>query len=172
MADTPKSRRTAARPAKSAQPAQRTPPFKVWSPQFLAELATSSNITASAKKAGVPVATVYETRRRNPAFFRAWEQALCEGYDHLEMELLLRLRTGEIKRATGAKVGVRTYENAVALRQLAAHKDSVARQRAIRDNQAAAEVVATINAKLDRMRARALAAGEDVWAVDGDDEPA
>jgi hypothetical protein len=167
MADTPKSRRTAARPAK---PTERTPPFKIWSQRFLAELATSSNVAASAKKAGVAVSKVYETRRRNPEFFRAWEQALCEGYDHLEMELLLRLRTGEIKRAAGAKVGVRTYENAVALRQLAAHKDSVARQRAIRDNQAAAEVVAAINAKLDRLRARALMAGEDVWAVDGDDD--
>ena len=148
------------------------PSFAQWSKVFLAELATTSNITASAKKAVVPVATVYETRRRKPDFFRAWQQALCEGYDHLEMELLLRLRTGEIKRAAGAKLGVRTYENAVALRQLAAHKDSVARQRAIRDNESAAEVVESINAKLDLMRQRALAAGEDVWAVEGDDEQA
>jgi hypothetical protein len=86
------------------------------------------------------------------------------------MELLFRLRNGEIKRAAGAKVGVRTYENAVALRQLAAHKESVARQRAIRDNESAAEVAASINAKLDLMRKRALEAGEDVWAVEGDDE--
>lgn len=148
------------------------PPFGKWSKIFLAELATSSNITASARKAGVPVPTVYETRRRNPDFFRAWQQALCEGYDHLEMELLRRLRTGEIRRAAGAKVGVRTYENAVALRQLAAHKESVMRQRAIRENETAAEVVASINAKLDLMRQRALDAGEDVWAVEGDDEPA
>ena len=156
----------------AAEPAAPKPAFARWSKIFLAELATTSNIAASARKAQVPVATVYETRRRNPEFFRAWQQALCEGYDHLEMELLLRLRTGEIKRAAGAKLGVRTYENAVALRQLAAHKDSVARQRAIRDNETAAEVVASINAKLDLMRQRALAAGEDVWAVEGDDEPA
>lgn len=155
-----------------SRPAAAKPTFARWSKVFLAELATTSNITASAKKACVPIATVYEIRRRNPDFFRAWQQALCEGYDHLEMELLMRLRTGEIKRAAGAKVGVRTYENAVALRQLAAHKDSVARQRAIRDNESAAEVVASINAKLDLMRQRALAAGEDVWAVEGDDEPA
>lgn len=155
-----------------SRPAASKPPFVKWSKVFLAELATTSNVTASAKKADVPVAKVYETRRLNPEFFRAWQQALCEGYDHLEMELLLRLRTGEIKRAAGAKVGVRTYENAVALRQLAAHKDSVARQRAIRDNETAAEVVESINAKLDLMRQRALAAGEDVWAVEGDDEPA
>ena len=162
----------ATKSGRRARPAVAKPSFARWSKVFLAELATSSNITASAKKAKVPVASVYETRRRNPDFFRAWQQALCEGYDHLEMELLLRLRTGEIKRAAGAKLGVRTYENAVALRQLAAHKDSVARQRAIRDNESAAEVVASINAKLDLMRQRALAAGEDVWAVEGDDEQA
>lgn len=155
-----------------SRPAATKPTFARWSKMFLAELATSSNVTASAKKAKIPVPTVYETRRRNPEFYRAWQQALCEGYDHLEMDLLLRLRTGEIKRATGAKIGVRTYENAVALRQLAAHKDSVARQRAIRDNETAADVVASINAKLDQMRQRALAAGEDVWAVEGDDEQA
>lgn len=160
------------KPGSRSRLAAAKPTFARWSKVFLAELATSSNVTASARKAEVPVATVYETRRRNPEFNRAWQQALCEGYDHLEMELLHRLRTGEIKRATGAKVGVRTFENAVALRQLAAHKDSVARQRAIRDNETAAEVVASINAKLDQMRARALAAGEDVWAVDGDDEQA
>lgn len=148
------------------------PSFAKWSKVFLAELATSSNVAASAKKAGVPISSVYETRRRDADFSRAWHQALCEGYDHLEMELLMRLRTGEIKRAAGSKVGVRTFDNAVALRQLAAHKETVSRQRAIQANSNAAEVVASINAKLDLMRQRALAAGEDVWAVEGDDEPA
>lgn len=154
-----------------AKPAKRKKPsFATWSKRFLAELAATSNITASANKAEVCTSTVYEARRNRPDFNRAWQQALCEGYDHLEMELLYRLRTGEIKRAAGAKVGVRTFENAVALRQLAAHKESVARQRAIRDNENAAEVIASINAKLEQMRQRALEAGEDVWAVEGDDE--
>jgi transcriptional antiterminator Rof (Rho-off) len=34
---------------------------------------------------------VYDTRRNN-AFARKWQAALCEGYDNLEMELLYRLR--------------------------------------------------------------------------------
>jgi hypothetical protein len=165
MANSPKS------PARGKAAARKkSPPFAQWSKVFLAELATTSNVTASAKKAGATTAQAYEARRIRRDFNRAWQQALCEGYDHLEMELLFRLRNGEIKRAAGAKIGVRTYENAVALRQLAAHKDSVARQKAIRDNQNAAEVVASINAKLDLMRKRALEAGEDVWAVEGDDE--
>lgn len=165
MAKSPKS---GARAKGAAR--KKTPTFAQWSKVFLAELATSSNVTASAKKAGATTTQAYEARRVRPEFNRAWQQALCEGYDHLEMELLYRLRTGEIKRAAGAKVGVRTFENAVALRQLAAHKDSVARQRAIRDNESAAEVAASINAKLDLMRKRAMEAGEDVWAVEGDDE--
>lgn len=163
MADQPSSgRRASARPVKSS-------PLPKWAKPFLAALAATSNVSAAARKAKAPISTVYDTRRHNADFNRAWQLALCEGYDHLEMELLYRLRTGEIKRATGAKMGVRTFENAVALRQLAAHKDSVTRQRAIHDNQTAAEIAASINAKLDLMRTRALAAGEDVWAADGDD---
>ena len=122
MADKPKS---GARAKAAAR--RKSPTFAQWSKVFLAELATTSNVTASANKAGATTAQAYEARRSKPEFNRAWQQALCEGYDHLEMELLFRLRHGEIKRAAGAKTGVRTYENAIALRQLAAHKDSVAR---------------------------------------------
>jgi len=144
--------------------------FAKWSKVFLAELAATSNITASAKRAGVCTSTAYEARRKHPDFSRAWFQALCEGYDHLEMELLRRLREGEIKPAAGAKKGVRTFDNATALRLLAAHQASAARQRAQRDNADAAKVVASIIAKLELMRQRALAAGKDVRAVECYDE--
>ena len=150
MAVTPKSRRSAvARPAKK-------PTFIRWSKVFLAELAATSNISAAARKAKITTASAYEARRHNSDFNRAWQQALCEGYDHLEMELLRRFREGEIKPAAGAKKGVRTYENATALRLLAAHKDSAARQRAVRDNEDAATIAASINTKLEQMRQRAL----------------
>lgn len=162
-----KSPRSGAR-AKSA-PRKKKPTFAQWSKVFLAELATSSNVTASATKAKVCKSQAYEARRNRPDFNRAWQQALCEGYDHLEMELLQRLRTGEIKPAVGAKRGVRTYENATALRLLAAHKDSAARQRAIRDNEDVAAIRLSIDAKLEEMRARAIAAGQDVGALPGDD---
>jgi hypothetical protein len=138
------------------------PRFPEWSKLFLAELAATSNVTASAKKAGIGTGTAYEARRTKPEFNRAWQQALCEGYDHLEMELLARLRGGEVKPAPGAKRGVRAFDNATAFRLLAAHRDSAARQRAVRNHEDAEAIILSINAKLEQMRQRRLAAAQQV----------
>jgi hypothetical protein len=154
MADKCKSRRAAAgRPAKKV-------PFSRWSKLFLGELAATSNVTAASRKAGVNTAAAYEARRANPEFNRAWQRALCEGYDHLEMELLRRLRDGEIKPAAGTKRGTRTFDNATALRLLAAHRDAAARQRAIHTNEDSEAIIQSINAKLEGIRQRRLAAPE------------
>ena len=133
-------------------------PLPRWTQPFLAELAATSNVAASARRAKVATATAYELRRADPEFNRKWQAALCEGYDHLEMELLHRLRSGEIKPPSGAKRGVRQFDNATAFRQLSVHRESAARQRAIRDNAETEAILASIDAKLDRMRERALAA--------------
>lgn len=166
MADKPQSRRTVARPV--------LPPFSKWSRVFLAELAATSNISAAARKAGIGTGTAYDRRRTDPEFNRAWQRALCEGYDHLEMELLHRLRQGEIKPAASARKGVRTYDNAVALRLLAAHKDSADRQRAIRSTEDSEAIVQSINAKLEKIRQRRLEAASEpaAEAPDGPQEPA
>lgn len=148
MADSP---RTGPR-AKSGAPA-----FRTWSKRFLAELAASSNVSASARKAGIATTTAYEARRGNPEFNRAWQRALCEGYEHLEMELLHRLRTGEVKPAGSGKRGTRSFDNGIAFRLLLAHKDSVSRQRAIRDNEDSEAIIQSINAKLEKIRERRAA---------------
>jgi hypothetical protein len=137
-----------------------------WSRKFLAALADSSNVTAAAKSAGITTSTAYDARRQNAAFNRKWQAALCEGYDNLEMELLHRVRTGEIKPAAGAKKGVRSYDNATGFRLLAAHRESAARQRAVRDNADSEVILAGIDAKLDRMRQRKLAAQDTPAGVD------
>ncbi len=129
-----------------------------WGEIFLSELAATSNVSASARKAGVASATAYDARRASPEFNRKWQQALCEGYDYLEMELLHRLRSGEVKPPAGAKRGTRAFDNATAFRLLSAHRDSAARQRAIRDNEDTEQIIQSINAKLDLMRERKLAA--------------
>jgi hypothetical protein len=134
MANSPKSGTRANGAAR-----KKSPTFAQWSKVFLAELATTSNVTASAKKAKVCTSQAYEARRARPEFNRAWQQALSEGYDNLEMELLHRLRSGEVKPASGAKRGVRSYDNANAFRLLAAHRESAARFRAIRSNQDAVD---------------------------------
>ena len=91
--------------------AGRKKPFAKWSRVFLSELAATSNVSAAARKAGIHASTAYDTRRQNPEFNRAWQAALCEGYDHLEMELLHRLRTGEIKPAPQLQANLITNRN-------------------------------------------------------------
>ncbi len=131
----------------------------------LPDLAATSHVAAAARAAGIDTARVYELRRRDPGFYRDWQEALCEGYDHLEMALLQRLREGEIRRAGTAKRGVRVYDNATALRLLGAHREAVMRQRAAIANRNSEAVLAAINAKIDRMRERRIRALADERAA-------
>jgi hypothetical protein len=139
-------------------PAHRRKIVPKWIRPFLAELAATSNVAASARKAKIAAARAYERRRVDPEFYRAWQEALCEGYDHLEMTLLQRLREGEVKPATGAKRGARVFDNATAFRLLAAHRETAARQRAVHENRNAEAIIAAIDAKIDAMRERRLSA--------------
>ncbi|MEW9854656.1 hypothetical protein [Novosphingobium sp. M1R2S20] len=127
-----------------------------WRQPLLAHLAATSNVTASAKAAEVTTARAYEARRRDPEFYREWQEALCEGYEHLEMALLHRLREGEIKPASGAKRGTRIFDNATALRLLTVHRESVARQQAVRDSRDSGVILERINARIDRLRLPAV----------------
>lgn len=68
-----------------------------WMKPFLGALADTSNVSAAARKGKVDTSTVYERRRHDAEFAREWQVALCEGYDNLEMDVLYRLRTGEIR---------------------------------------------------------------------------
>ena len=151
---------TTGRRAQASAP--RSLSFAQWSKAFLSELAATSNVSAAARKAKISTTTAYDTRRANPEFNRKWLAALCEGYDHLEMELLHRLRTGEVKPAAGAKKGSRAFDNATAFRLLAAHRESAARQRAINHNQDSARILVSINTKLDKMRERKLLAASEM----------
>lgn len=122
---------------------------KNWRATFLATLADTSSIKGAAKAANISPTWVYKTRREDPAFRRHWFDALCEGYDNLEMDLLLRLRMGESKDADAPK-----FDNAIAFRTLMAHRESVARFKAEREEESEEEILASINAKLDAMRER------------------
>jgi len=55
---------------------------------FLAELAETANVAASARKAGMPVSSVYALRIKSPEFRLDWSEALAEGYARLEASLL------------------------------------------------------------------------------------
>lgn len=141
-------------PSRAAASRKRGAP--TWRKTFLSELAATSNVSASTKKAGVTTSVVYDARRNDAAFYRRWREALCEGYEHLEMTLLHRLRIGELKPPSGKRG--RTYDNATAFRLLAAHRETAAQERAMRENDDADAILASIDAKLESMRQRALAA--------------
>lgn len=136
------------------------PVENAWRAIFLAALAESSNVSASARKAEVSTQLVYRLRREDAAFRRAWFDALCEGFDNLEIELLGRARDGELVGASKSGRRQRKHDNALGLRLLAAHRDTVIRLRAERSHRDEEAIFAAIDAKLDRLRqAKAASAG-------------
>lgn len=122
-----------------------------WRGLFLDALADTSNVTAAATLAGVNPARAYKTRRSEPEFARRWTMALLEGYENLEIETLHRLRHGT--RPEDAK-----FDTGAALRLLALHRDTVARERAKNDFADEEEVLSSLTAKLEAMRDRETAA--------------
>ncbi|EJU11427.1 hypothetical protein LH128_18924 [Sphingomonas sp. LH128] len=125
-----------------------------WRKYFLAALAETSNVTAAAATAGVHPSRAYKARRVEPEFARKWQTALLEGYQNLELEVLHRLRFGE------AKDGTVKFDNPNALRLLGLHRENVARERAMRDNEDLTVVRAAIDAKLEQLRRQVVARRE------------
>ena len=151
--------------AKSKKPTK-TPPN--WRDLFLAELALSSNVSAAARKAGADSAKVYKARRDEPEFYRRWQEALAEGYDNLEMDLLRRLRIGELTGG-GPTKSRRKYDNAIAFRLLSAHREAVGRQKALRASEDEDAIIASINEKLTKMRERRQAMRKNTSAAGSDE---
>lgn len=118
-----------------------------WRTLFLDTLAETSNVSAAARKAGINPSRAYKVRRNEKGFSLCWTEALMEGYRHLEMETLHRLRTGVGKDDN-------KFDIANALRLLTLHRESVAHEQAIRSHQDEGSVLAALNAKIDAMRAR------------------
>lgn len=127
---------------------------KNWRDKFIAALGETSNIRAAAEAAEISLSWVYKMRREDPDFERRWFEALCEGYDNLEMDLLARLRDGRLED-TDADGGKRKFDTATALRCLTAHRESVAREKGRRTLAEEAATIDAINAKIDAMRERA-----------------
>lgn len=117
--------------------------------RFIDKLTETSDVAISAAHAGVTRAWVHRRRRDDPEFRRRWRVALAAGYDSLEMALLARLRSGR-----SAKPGpdAPNYDNAAALRCLAAHRESVTREKGRRALEEECATIASINAKIDALR--------------------
>jgi hypothetical protein len=140
-----------------------------WRTEFLDALADTSNVTAASAAAKVHPSRPYKVRRLEPEFARLWRAALLEGYQNLEMEVLQRLRFGEPKDSEAK------FDNANALRLLGLHRETVTRERAMRENEDVELVRASIDAKLEGLRREVVArraAGEQNastggWVVPG-----
>lgn len=141
--------RRAVRIAESAENGAR-PLSKRWREPFFAKLAETSNIAAACEHAGVSRAAVYALRRKDMTFYDRWLEALAQGYDNLEMEVLHQLRMGE------AKDGPKFYP-LVAMRMLQTHREAVTMQKARKSNVDAASIRASIDRKIAEMRALVLA---------------
>ncbi|MEM1050978.1 MAG: hypothetical protein AAGI28_02680 [Pseudomonadota bacterium] len=114
---------------------------------FLSYLAESSNVTRSADQAGLSKGAVYQRRRQDATFARKWLTALYEGYLHLELEVIRRLREGEMQGKNKDK-----YDFANAIRLLSAHRENAARAQAEQRNVTAAAVRASIDRKVEDIR--------------------
>jgi len=126
---------------------------------FLAELAATSCVAHSARKAKLARSTLYLWRKQDRGFAEEWRAALAAGYELLEMELLVRARRGVDVPVfhAGKHVGtIKQFNDATALRLLALHKETVAMTRATetQHTESAVEVRARIDAKLNAMRER------------------
>ena len=98
--------------------------------------------------ANVSQSLVYKKRRDDADFARRWYEALAEGYDNLEMDLLCRCAAASARRR-GWHQG--KFDISTAFRCLAAHRESVAREKG-RRTLATSRHDAAINAKIDAMR--------------------
>lgn len=122
-----------------------------WTARFLEALAATSNVSASAIEADTNPRVAYALRRNNPGFAKQWLAALAEGYDNLELELLGFLRDPQPDRKIDVAAG---------LRLLAAHRETIARERAFRGEASQVDTYASIDRFIGRLRDARLKAGK------------
>lgn len=131
---------------------------------FLEHLAASSNVAASARKAGIANSTLYLWRSSDAGFCADWLTALETGYALLESMMLHRAQKGVVRRKYYQDKlidTVREFDDAMSFRLLQAHRDTVATMRAISAQLAGEErseedVAQSLRMKLDLMRERLL----------------
>lgn len=135
--------------------------------QFLTVLAETSNVSASARAAGMNRHSAYALKERDAEFAKSWKAALEQGYAELETHLMRHaiegtVRTekvidGETRKVKQIRV-VHSYPLTVAVRLLNAHRHEVEawrRDGGIGDGEEDALAdVDMLNDHLERMRKR------------------
>lgn len=110
-------------------PARVQTPHERWNNKrtalFLDHLAATSNVNEALAVSGMSQSSLYRRRRECSAFRAAWDEALDEGYNRLEAELLNRARNGETQEVVnrnGEVVVVRKVSNTLGLALLKIHQ--------------------------------------------------
>lgn len=124
-------------------------PGRHWRKRFLETLTTTSSIERAAAAAKVTVTRAYETRRADTEFARAWQAAIADSYLNLELEVIRRLREGDLKTGDGEK-----FDFANAIRLLASNRNHAGRSANPVRDVSAAEVRASIDRKIEDIRRR------------------
>ena len=122
-----------------------------WRTRFIEQLAETSNVLKAADHAGIMPSQAYHARRNEPDFAKKWRAALAEGYIHLEMDIVRRLREGDFKAAEGER-----YDFSNAIRLLATYRDKTGNVRHSSRDVSAAEVRASIDRKIEEIRRRVV----------------
>lgn len=100
---------------------------------FLSILAETCNVSLAARETGRSARVFYDLRRRDSGFRAAWAEALREGYELLEMELVQRCRFGTPRDVffQGRKTATtRVFNDSVSLRLLHLHRKTIEAMRA------------------------------------------
>lgn len=116
-----------------------------WRGLFLDTLAETSNVSQAARKAGASTSRAYKTRRLDAEFRAQWDAALLEGYEHLELETLYRLRHGIDKDEP-------KFDVANAIRLLMHHRENAAREKARQTMRDEESVLESLSAKISKLR--------------------
>lgn len=124
-------------------------PGRHWRKRFIETLAITSNVTRAAEVAKVSLARAHQTRRAEAEFARAWQAAIADGYLNLEIEVIRRLREGDLKTANGDK-----FDFANAIRLLGANRSGPAGGASEVRDVSTAEVRASIDRKIEDIRRR------------------
>lgn len=135
---------------------------------FLTALSETCNVSLAARETGRSTRVFYDLRRRDSQFRREWGDALREGYDLLEMELLHRARFGVLREVfyQGRKTATtRIHNEAMAIRLLHLHRKNVERMRAAdgsgrRDAKTIFDELAARVAEIKAAKAREAGNGE------------
>jgi hypothetical protein len=124
---------------------------------FIATLAATCNVAASARAAGMPAESVYRVRMRDAGFRARWAAALREGYARLELMLLDRAMNGTVKTVTRADGSVQTiheYPNGMAFQLFKLHRESALAAEAGHEPEEMEELRAKLARRLERLQRR------------------